>query len=163
MSFTYLPIRLYPTCSPRDHRYLTERCKACVRLLTLKNHQFVDHGDSPNVKRIVVTSSCGAIMAPPAKPTVFSEKDWNIDSFEDLEKNGVNALTMSKYRVSKTLAERGLSPFRPRCIMANMAVAAWEFYEKNKANIGWDLVVINPPFVSFYHVYSLSLTYLIPF
>lgn len=26
--------------------------------------------------------------------------------------------------------------------------AAWEFYEKNKANVNWELVVINPPFVS---------------
>ena len=38
---------------------------------------------------------------------------------------------MHKYWASKTLAER----------------AAWEFYEKNKANISWDLVVLNPAFV----------------
>lgn len=26
-------------------------------------------------------------------------------------------------------------------------IAAWEFYEKNKAEIGWDMTVLNPPFV----------------
>ncbi|KXN81604.1 NADPH-dependent methylglyoxal reductase GRE2 [Leucoagaricus sp. SymC.cos] len=86
---------------------------------------------APNVKRIVITSSCGAVMAPPSKPTVFTEKDWNQDSIDDVEKNGVNAIAMSKYRTSKTLAEK----------------AAWKFYEENKANVKWELVVINPPFV----------------
>lgn len=59
------------------------------------------------MKRIVVTGSCAAVMAPPPKPTVFSENDWNTASLEDVEKNGKNALTMSKYRTSKVLAEKG--------------------------------------------------------
>jgi hypothetical protein len=46
-------------------------------------------------------------MAPPSKPTVFSENDWNTVSIEDVEKNGVDAISMSKYRTSKTLAEKG--------------------------------------------------------
>ncbi|EKM75201.1 hypothetical protein AGABI1DRAFT_116498 [Agaricus bisporus var. burnettii JB137-S8] len=86
---------------------------------------------APNVKRIVITSSCGAVMAPPPQPTIFSETDWNTSSQMDIDKNGVNADPLSKYRVSKTLAEK----------------AAWEFYEKHKGSIGWELVVINPPFV----------------
>lgn len=28
-----------------------------------------------------------------------------------------------------------------------MTLAAWEFYEKNKASLTWDLVVLNPPCV----------------
>ncbi|KAF9442584.1 D-lactaldehyde dehydrogenase [Macrolepiota fuliginosa MF-IS2] len=84
-----------------------------------------------NVKRIVITGSCAAVMSPPSKPTVFSEKDWNTASLEDVEKNGRNALTMSKYRTSKTLAEK----------------AAWGFHEKHRTEVQWDLVVINPPFV----------------
>ncbi|KAF7376961.1 Ketoreductase azaE [Mycena sanguinolenta] len=44
---------------------------------------------------------------------------------------GRSALAMTKYRASKTLAER----------------AAWDFVAKHKTEIGWDLVAINPPFV----------------
>jgi methylase of polypeptide subunit release factors len=33
-------------------------------------------------------------------------------------------------------------------VILNIA-AAWEFVEKNKGKINWDLVVLNPPFVSF--------------
>ncbi|KAJ3573253.1 hypothetical protein NP233_g2546 [Leucocoprinus birnbaumii] len=69
------------------------------------------HG--PNVKRIVITSSCGST------------------SIKEVNEKGLDAMNMSKYRASKTLAEK----------------AAWDLYEKNKANIGWELVVINPPFV----------------
>ncbi|KAJ7898306.1 hypothetical protein B0H14DRAFT_2557339 [Mycena olivaceomarginata] len=37
-----------------------------------------------------------------------------------------------RYRASKTLAER----------------AAWDFVEKHKSKLGWDLVMINSPFVA---------------
>ncbi|KAJ3573252.1 hypothetical protein NP233_g2547 [Leucocoprinus birnbaumii] len=86
---------------------------------------------APQVKRIVVTSSTASVMAPPTKPTVFSENDWNTDSIKEVEEKGFEAPNMSKYRMSKTLAEK----------------AAWDFYEKNKADINWELSVINPPFV----------------
>lgn len=63
------------------------------------------------MKRIVITSSCGAVMAPPPQPTIFSETDWNTSSQMDIDKNGVNADPLSKYRVSKTLAEKGAAVF----------------------------------------------------
>ncbi|KAJ3573251.1 hypothetical protein NP233_g2544 [Leucocoprinus birnbaumii] len=89
----------------------------------------LDHGSG--IRRIVITSSGAAILVRPTVPTLFSEEDWNTFSVEDVEKNGVNAHPESGYRASKTLAER----------------AAWEFVEKNKSKISWDLVVINPPVV----------------
>jgi hypothetical protein len=56
------------------------------------------------------------------------------------------------YRASKTLAEKGgfflniLSFGLPlTCFLQS---AAWDFYELHKAQIKWDLAVINPPFVS---------------
>lgn len=87
------------------------------------------HGTS--VKRVVYTSSCVSILRIPEQPTVFSEKDWNEQAVEDVKANGRNATGLSKYSASKVLAER----------------AAWEFVEKNKARIAWDLVVVNPPYV----------------
>lgn len=84
-----------------------------------------------NVKRVVVTSSVAAILNTLPNPTVFTEEDWNTTAVEDCEKNGKNASPFSKYRASKTLAER----------------AAWDFVEKHKGSLPWDLVVINPPFV----------------
>lgn len=48
-----------------------------------------------------------------------------------MREKGVHASQAGKYRASKTLAER----------------AAWDFVEKNKGSIAWDLVVLNPPMV----------------
>ncbi|KAF9561492.1 D-lactaldehyde dehydrogenase [Agrocybe pediades] len=95
------------------------------------------------VKRIVITSSCAAVMAPPPKPTVFSEKDWNVTSTREVEEQGNKTAPMTIYRASKTLAEKG----------------AWEFVEQHKSEIKWDLSVINPPFVfgpAIHEVKSLS-------
>ena len=86
---------------------------------------------APSVKRIVVTSSCAAVLTPSTEPRVFSEEDWNEASIAEVKEKGRAAGAPAKYRASKTLAER----------------AAWEFYEKHKSEVGWDLVVLNPPFV----------------
>ncbi|KAF8959849.1 hypothetical protein BDZ97DRAFT_1940549 [Flammula alnicola] len=84
-----------------------------------------------DVKRIVVTSSCAAVMSPPPKPSVFSERDWNLTSPREVEELGAKSPPMTIYRASKVLAEK----------------SAWEFYEKVKSEVHWDLTVINPPFV----------------
>ncbi|KAJ7249148.1 hypothetical protein B0H12DRAFT_1122907 [Mycena haematopus] len=87
------------------------------------------HGTS--VKRIVVTSSCAAVLQIEPEPKTFSELDWNEQAPREVAEMGRAAPPMTKYRASKTLAER----------------AAWDFVEKHKTEIGWDLVVLNPPFV----------------
>ncbi|KAF9482939.1 NAD(P)-binding protein [Pholiota conissans] len=86
-----------------------------------------------NVKRIVVTSSCAAISTPwnKAPPAKFSEADWNTNSPGVVEELGDKTPPVEIYRASKTLAEKG----------------AWEFQEKVKSEVGWDLAVINPTFV----------------
>ncbi|KAH9855692.1 D-lactaldehyde dehydrogenase [Lenzites betulinus] len=90
------------------------------------------------VKRVVITSSVAAIVTPPAPgdaPRVYSEEDWNEVSVKEVETKGRAAAPMHKYRASKVLAER----------------SAWEFVEREKSKLGgelgWDLVVLNPPFV----------------
>ncbi|KAJ7599044.1 D-lactaldehyde dehydrogenase [Mycena floridula] len=83
------------------------------------------------VKRIVVTSSCASVLSIHDEPKVFSESDWNEQAIKQVEELGKSAPAQVVYRASKTLAEK----------------AAWAFVEKNKAEIGWDLVVLNPPFV----------------
>ncbi|OSD07838.1 NAD-P-binding protein [Trametes coccinea BRFM310] len=84
-----------------------------------------------SVKRVVITSSCAAVLTPSTEPRVFSESDWNEASIQEVKEKGRDAAGPAKYRASKTLAER----------------AAWEFYEQNKGSLSWDLVVLNPPFV----------------
>jgi hypothetical protein len=37
----------------------------------------------------------------------FSEVDWNEQSVEEVEEQGIKAPGISKYRASKTLAEKG--------------------------------------------------------
>ncbi|KAE9389481.1 NAD(P)-binding protein [Gymnopus androsaceus JB14] len=65
------------------------------------------------------------------EPQMFSEADWGEQAVAEVERDGRNALPMSKYQASKMLAER----------------AAWKFFEDNKDSLKWDLVVFNPPFV----------------
>ncbi|KAL1751107.1 hypothetical protein FB107DRAFT_222671 [Schizophyllum commune] len=84
-----------------------------------------------SVKRVVVTSSVAAILESRSGPVVFTDKDWNQQSIDEVEKLGKGASAAAKYRASKTLAEK----------------AAWELYNANKGKIQWDLITINPPFV----------------
>ncbi|KIO32650.1 hypothetical protein M407DRAFT_18410 [Tulasnella calospora MUT 4182] len=86
------------------------------------------HG--PGVKRVVLTSSVGSIYHQKTPP-VFDESDWNVDAPKAVEQFGRNAPGPVKYGASKVLAER----------------AAWEFMDKNKGSISFDLVAINPSFV----------------
>ncbi|KZO93873.1 NAD(P)-binding protein [Calocera viscosa TUFC12733] len=81
------------------------------------------------VKRVVVTSSCAAILEPHEEGYIFSEKDWNEFSIKETAEKQEKALPIHQYRTSKTLAER----------------SAWEFI-KDKS-LKWDLVTILPPFV----------------
>ncbi|KAI0262215.1 D-lactaldehyde dehydrogenase [Gloeopeniophorella convolvens] len=85
------------------------------------------------VKRVVVTSSTAAVLRPatgPA-PVTFDESSWNEPAVQELAEKGAAVSAVIAYRASKTLAEK----------------AAWEFYERNKGSVPWDLVVLNPPFV----------------
>ncbi|KAI0681948.1 NAD(P)-binding protein [Cerioporus squamosus] len=86
---------------------------------------------APSVKRIVITSSTAAVLTPYPDPRTFSEEDWNEASIAEVKEKGKDATAIAKYRASKTLAER----------------AAWDFWNKHKSEVSWDLVVINPPFV----------------
>ena len=86
---------------------------------------------APGVKRISITASCASVLTPTRQPGLFSEEDWNEESPAVVEAQGRAAPAAEKYRASKTLAER----------------AAWEFWNKHKSEVQWDLVVVNPPFV----------------
>jgi nucleoside-diphosphate-sugar epimerase len=87
---------------------------------------------STSVKRVIVTSSCAAVLHVSPEPKTFSEKDWNEQAPKEVEELGRGAQVMQKYRASKTLAER----------------AAWDLWHANKDKVQWDLVTLNPPFVS---------------
>ena len=87
--------------------------------------------NAPSVKRIVITSSCAAVLTPAPDPRTFSEDNWNEASIVEVKEKGKDATAIAKYRASKTLAER----------------AAWDFWNGHKSEVGWDLVVLNPPFV----------------
>ncbi|SJX66594.1 related to GRE2-methylglyoxal reductase (NADPH-dependent) [Sporisorium reilianum f. sp. reilianum] len=88
------------------------------------------HKHGSNVRRVVITSSFAAILDTARQgPNVYTEKDWNISSVENVDKKGKDQEASDAYRASKTLAER----------------AAWQFVEETKPS--WDLVTINPPLV----------------
>jgi dihydroflavonol-4-reductase len=71
---------------------------------------------APSVRRLVLTSSIGAVTDEPESDRVFTESDWNTTS----------RLDRNPYHLSKTLAER----------------AAWDFVVRQRPH--FDLVVINP-------------------
>ncbi|KAJ3820713.1 hypothetical protein F5880DRAFT_1615323 [Lentinula raphanica] len=103
------------------------------------------------VRRIVYTSSVAAVLEVDPKPRTFTEENWNNQSVTQIERDGKNNLPITKYRASKTLAERGgcsTSRFNiSSSRVVSFTVAAWKFVEDNKAIIEWDLVVMNPPLV----------------
>ncbi|KAG8910072.1 methylglyoxal reductase (NADPH-dependent) gre2, partial [Tulasnella sp. 408] len=87
---------------------------------------------APGVKRVVITSSVAAIVYDKGREGVtYDESDWNTESPKEIEEKGRNAAGLHKYRASKVLAER----------------AAWDFVEKNKESVAFDLVTVNPPMV----------------
>ncbi|CAL1707943.1 unnamed protein product [Somion occarium] len=83
-----------------------------------------------NIRRIVITTSTAAMVRPTNTPIVFTEDDWNDASIQEVKEKSRDAPGYIKYFASKTLAER----------------AAFDFVEKNKESIGWDLVTIAPPY-----------------
>lgn len=87
------------------------------------------HGSG--VQRAIITSSVAAIISPKPAPYTFTESDWNEASPKAVEEKGKKAPNGDKYSASKTLAER----------------AAWDFVEKNKKDISFDLATINPPYI----------------
>ena len=91
------------------------------------------HGGS--VRRVVVLSSTAAVfrVPPDGQPVVLDESAWNEQAIATIKEKGRDADAVTKYRASKTLAER----------------AAWDWWNEKKAAgvVGWDLVVLNPPFV----------------
>ncbi|KDQ10859.1 hypothetical protein BOTBODRAFT_35814 [Botryobasidium botryosum FD-172 SS1] len=88
------------------------------------------HGSS--VKRVVVTSSGQTLLSPkPDNPAIYTEADWGDAAIDEVRTKGANADYIIKYRASKILAER----------------AAWDFVERYKNNITFDLVTVLPSFV----------------
>ena len=61
----------------------------------------------------------------------MTENDWNDESVAIVESLGKDSHVADKYRAGKTLAEK----------------AAWRFIEERKGEIGFDLVVLHPPYI----------------
>jgi hypothetical protein len=80
-----------------------------------------------------LTSSIVAIMSDCPDPTTFTETNWNDQAPIEVDRLGRAASLMQKYSTSKVLAER----------------AAWKLWNAYKDAVQWDLVTLNPPFVSF--------------
>jgi len=112
------------------------------------------HRISHSVKRIVITSSGAAIIRESPTPITFSELDWNEQSLEIVREKGREAPNPMKYRASKTLAEKGtVTAGLYTCSSrtnthVNTIAAAWEFWNEHKADVGWDLTILNPTYVS---------------
>ena len=85
---------------------------------------------APTVKRVVITSSCAAVVDFAANPTaspqkIYTSEDWNPVTWD----GALTGTPNTGYQASKKFAEE----------------AAWDFIEKEKPN--FDLVTLNPPMV----------------
>ncbi|KAI0365578.1 NAD-P-binding protein [Pilatotrama ljubarskyi] len=88
------------------------------------------HGS--DVKRVVITSSVGAIAESfTADTRVYTEKDWNEYAVNTVRKLGKEASGYMKYGASKVLAEE----------------AAWDYYRENKDVLPYELSVIAPSWI----------------
>ncbi|TFY71457.1 hypothetical protein EVG20_g1539 [Dentipellis fragilis] len=87
----------------------------------------------PTVQRVIVLSSASAIVSPfNIEPIViYDENDWNETAYQVVEQQGKNAPVPFWYIASKTLAEK----------------AAWDFVEKNKSDVNFDLTTLVPPLI----------------
>ncbi|KAL1938000.1 hypothetical protein VTO73DRAFT_12011 [Trametes versicolor] len=85
-----------------------------------------------DIKRVVVTSSIGAIAETVQEETrVYTEEDWNEFAVKQVRELGKAATGWWKYDASKVLAEQ----------------AAWKFYEDNKGTISYELSTIVPGWI----------------
>ena len=84
-----------------------------------------------SVKRIVLTSTLGAVCEVDPTPREYDETSWNEAAITMVASKGSAAGPIAIYAASKILAER----------------AAWKFVAEHKAELAWDLVVINPPWI----------------
>ena len=66
----------------------------------------LDFISGPQLKRIVVTSSCAAISNP-EDTGILDESSWNESNIREIKEKGRNAGQPAKYRASKSLAEKG--------------------------------------------------------
>jgi len=86
---------------------------------------------STTVKRVVFTSSFTALMGKHEPPYTYSENDWN-DNASKLVKEMPDKLPgIMLYLAAKTDSER----------------IAWDFYNKHKGEVTWDLVTLTPPYI----------------
>ena len=61
------------------------------------------------IKRVVVTSSLGAVVDLATPDGNYTEEDWNESSLKAVEEKGSEAGVMDVYSASKVHAERGMS------------------------------------------------------
>ena len=104
---------------------------------------------SAAVQRVVITSSVAAVIQPADHQQTLTEKDWNELSIREVNAKGREATPLHKYRASKALAEK-CKPCQGTPDLQSLtypALAAWEFVEKHKHDIKWDITAINPPLV----------------
>ncbi|KAH9973392.1 D-lactaldehyde dehydrogenase [Russula compacta] len=88
------------------------------------------------IKRFVLTSSTAAVCNVSVQVAAsFNESNWNDASVEAVNTKGLEAGPFAIYQASKTLAEK----------------AAWDFVAAHKSEISWDLVALNPPWISGYN------------
>jgi len=93
---------------------------------TLLNSAF-EHGK--DVQTVVQMSSIASILSPREHGYIYSEKDWNEASEQEVESKGSKASSRDIYSASKTAAER----------------AFWKFRDENKPK--FTMAAVNPALV----------------
>lgn len=91
--------------------YLKARLKTRTFSYVASINLRADFTTRPQVKRIVITSSCAAVLKPKPRPATFSEADWNDEAIKEVEEKGMKTHPLTIYMASKTLAEKCTSCF----------------------------------------------------
>ncbi|KAI0029796.1 D-lactaldehyde dehydrogenase [Vararia minispora EC-137] len=123
------------TAAPLTYKVVTP----CVRGTLGIFESVKTHGSS--VKRIIVTGSVITTLPMMPNSPVLNESCWNEKAVREVEEKGDQAPGMIIYATAKTLAEKGMIPAANR---------------NNKGKIGWDLTILNPPYLKQPAIHEVS-------
>lgn len=104
----YIIERLHENCGKWYPQHPDKRGKIWVwPFLLLILILRLDHSTRTKVKRVVITSSCSAIVGSPKTTVILNEENWGDEFVTVVPKEGEKVHPIFMYGVSKTLAEKG--------------------------------------------------------
>ncbi|KAF8953557.1 hypothetical protein BDZ97DRAFT_1929565 [Flammula alnicola] len=126
-------------------------CVEIFDFLYLSTEAEIFYGSAVSEHKSNVSSSphpFAVVSAVTGPPRTFDESDWGNEYVKGVKEQGKKSSADLKYRASKTWPRKVYhSTWIGRVSHRLFPSAAWDFYDKHKTQISWDLVTLNPAFI----------------